>query len=313
MYACSPRWKDDWISREDLVKILEGLSTRIQGSSLGSDRVGVNYGLHFTGGEPFLNFDLLVEAVRAAGDLHIPSTFVETNGFWATNDRETRDKLRRLKEAGLHGILVSVNPFILEQVPFERTERAAKMSVEVFPGNMLLYQQFFSEQFKSLGIKGVLPFKDYVQRVSLADLYGNVELLPMGRACSTLGHLFPRYPARQFLGESCHEELTRGWHIHVDNYGNYMTGYCAGISLGDGRNIDSICEGVDLDERPIVGALATRLETFLELGVREYGYTLREDGYMSKCHLCLDVRKHIVQQTDEFLELRPREFYDHLD
>jgi len=35
-------------------------------------------------------------------------------------------------------------------------------------------------------------------------------------------------------------------------------------------------------------------------------------GYVSKCHLCLDIRRHIAEQTSEFEELRPIEFYRHL-
>ncbi|MCK4348843.1 MAG: hypothetical protein KAW47_09535, partial [Thermoplasmatales archaeon] len=51
MYACSPKWKADWISEEDAEKILSQLSGKIQGSPIGKDKIGVNTGLHFTGGE----------------------------------------------------------------------------------------------------------------------------------------------------------------------------------------------------------------------------------------------------------------------
>ena len=132
MYACSPRWKDDWISEKDVEEILTQLSGRIQGSPLGTDKIGVNYGVHFTGGEPFLNFDLLLKVVRIAHELKIPSTFVETNSFWCIDDKVTREKLLQLKDEGLHGILISVNPFILEQLPFERTERATRIVEKFF-------------------------------------------------------------------------------------------------------------------------------------------------------------------------------------
>ncbi|MEM2685430.1 MAG: hypothetical protein QXH61_08350 [Candidatus Nezhaarchaeales archaeon] len=32
----------------------------------------------------------------------------------------------------------------------------------------------------------------------------------------------------------------------------------------------------------------------------------------SKCHPCIDIRRHIAQQTDRFKELKPKEFYYHL-
>lgn len=309
MYACSPRWKEDWISEKDVEEILTQLSGRIQGSPLGTDKIGVNYGVHFTGGEPFLNFDLLLKVVRIARELKIPSTFVETNSFWCIDDKVTREKLLQLKDEGLHGILISVNPFILEQLPFERTERATRIGREIFRENAIIYQEFFYSQFKKLDVKDTLSFNGYLQRIDPADLYENVELLPIGRATYMLNHLYRKYPAKQFFSESCIEELTRGWHVHVDNYCNYMTGYCAGISLGDGREIDSICQGIDLDSRPILKALTTDLKRLFEFGVGEFDYKERAQGYISKCHLCLDVRRHIAQKTDRFEELRPREFY----
>jgi len=46
--------------------------------------------------------------------------------------------------------------------------------------------------------------------------------------------------------------------------------------------------------------------------VKEYGYKESRDGYVSKCHLCVDIRRHIIQETDEFKELSPRVFYEGL-
>jgi len=312
MYACSPRWANDWISEEDLENVLSQLSGRIRGSPIGVDRIGVNFGLHFTGGEPFLNYDLLVKAVETAHYRNVPSTFVETNAFWCIDDYDTETKLMKLKQAGLHGILISVNPFILEQVPFERTERAVRVARRIFRENVILYQEFFYSQFKRLGIKDALPLARYLERIDVGDLYGNVELLPMGRAAYKLAHFFRKCPADQFFGESCRDELSRGWHIHVDNYCNYMTGYCGGVSLGDGRDINTLCQGIDLEKRPIVKTLVTDLKELFHFGVERFDYKQREDGYISKCHLCVDIRRHIAERTDEFKELRPREFYLHL-
>jgi hypothetical protein len=133
----------------------------------------------------------------------------------------------------------------------------------------------------------------------------------MGRAAYKLAHLYKKYPAEKFFDQACREELTRDWHVHIDNYCNYVPGYCGGISLGDARNLDSLRE-IELDGKPILEALATDLEKLYELGVREFGYKELSDGYVSKCHLCVDLRKCLAKQTDEFEELRPREFYHRL-
>ncbi len=311
MYACSPSWKSDWISEEDLKKVLAQLSGKIKENVYGPKSVGVNSGLHFTGGEPFLNFNLLLQAVQMAVKHRIPSVFVETDCFWCVNEETAREKLRQLKDEGLNGILISVNPFILEQVPFEKTQRAIRVAREVFGRNLMVYQEVFYRQFERFRLKSALRFEEYLKLY--ADSLSFAELIPMGRVPYKLGFLYRKHPAGQFLAESCRNELTREWHVHVDNYCNYMTGYCGGISLGDARRLNTICsEGVDLEEHPVLKALANNLGELYELGVEEFGYKETSEGYISKCHLCVDVRKHIVQETDEFSELSPREFYQGL-
>jgi len=314
MYACSPKWKTDWISLENAERVLAQLSKAFgKQYPVGFGRVGINFGLHFTGGEPFLNFKLLLGLVGMARKLGIPSTFVETNCFWSVDDETTRSKLTQLKAAGVEGILISVNPFIVEYVPFERTLRAFRISNEVFRGNVMVYQKLFLAQFKRLNVEGTMPFGMYLRDAG-AQALQSVELIPMGRACYRLGHLYQKHVANEFFAESCREELTRPWHVHVDNFCNYITGYCAGISLGDARNLDAICEGIELEDRPVIAKLTSPngIGELYRFGVKEHGYRECKDGYVSKCHLCVDIRKHIAQQTDEFKELKPQEFYGHL-
>ncbi|MDW8033428.1 MAG: radical SAM protein [Nitrososphaerota archaeon] len=308
MYACSPEWETDWPTIGDVERILTKISSSIMPSPKGPEHIGINYGLHFTGGEPFLNFDLLLDSIRIAEKLKIPSTFVETNCFWCVEDDKTRNKLKALKEAGLKGILISVNPFLIEHVPFERIERAVRISNEVFGEDVIVYQGIYYNHFKKIGISGTLAFNQYLKKYDWTLYYS--ELLPMGRACYGLKHLFVRHPAKDFFNESCVSEITRNWHVHVDNYFNYMTGYCSGISLGDVRNLDvMIKEGISLEDKPILRTLVTRIGNLYELAVKEFNYKEDEDGYISKCHLCIDIRRHIVQQTHEFKELQPMEFY----
>ena len=147
MYACSPRWPADWIGEDDLAATLQSLAERIQPSPWGADTMSLNHGLHFTGGEPFLNFELLCLAVRMAADLGIPSLFVETNCFWARTEGETQGKLETLRDCGLVGILLSINPFYLEYVPFECSERAIRIAREVFGVNVAVYQQEYFRRF----------------------------------------------------------------------------------------------------------------------------------------------------------------------
>ena len=96
IYACSPKWDSDWISENDLETLLSHLAGRITPSPWGRNSISLNHGLHFTGGEPFRNFEILLKAVKMAEDLGIPSTFVEANCYWCKDDDLTRDRLELL-------------------------------------------------------------------------------------------------------------------------------------------------------------------------------------------------------------------------
>jgi hypothetical protein len=45
---------------------------------------------------------------------------------------------------------------------------------------------------------------------------------------------------------------------------------------------------------------------------RDLGYQASQEGYLSKCDLCLEIRKYLVSIGD-FAGLQPREFYAHLE
>ncbi len=316
MYACSPAWKADWIAEADLEALLGQLARTIRPGPGGPDRVGLNHGLHFTGGEPFLNYDLLCRAVEIARELRIPSTFVETNCAWCADNRTTREKLVLLREKGLRGILISVNPFYLEYVPFERTERAIRISLEIFGAGVMVYQLEYYRRFRDWGISGTLSFEEYLKRERKEDLFRNVEFFMMGRAPYALEALWedrlPHYPAGRLADLPCSSPVLREWHNHFDNYANYVPGFCGGISLGDARRLDVLMrEGIAEEEHPVLGCLVRDdFQGLLEIA-RSGGYRTAERGYLSKCHLCLDLRRHLVSRGG-FAELAPGEFYEHL-
>jgi hypothetical protein len=311
MYACSPKC-EDWISEEKLRDILNTIAGKIKPCPFGPRRVTLNHGLHFTGGEPFLNFELLVKATQISSELDIPSTFVETNCFWCTSDEVTREKLITLKREGLRGIMVSVNPYYLEYVPFERTERGIRIANELFGENLMVYQLDYYYIFTRLGIKGKLSIDDYQVLVKDDDLTRRVELFLMGRAAYELQSLYPSYPAEQFFTQPCLPPFLRDWHNHIDSYGNYLPGYCGGISLGSYRDLDRmLTDGLDITDLPIVKYISKGDFKGLFDLARELGYTGLSQGYVSKCHLCLDIRKYLFKQG-QFEELKPAGFYHSL-
>jgi hypothetical protein len=313
IYACSPDWPADFISEENLERGLAGLAGKIQPSLRGPQRVGLSDGLHFTGGEPFINFKLLRRAVEIAAGYGIPSLFVETNSGWCIDDETAEEKLRQLKAAGLHGIMISVNPFYAEYVPFAFTERCIRISQAVFGvENVMIYQIEYYLLFLKLGIKDTLTLEEYAQMARHERAPARVEMFFMGRATSQLKPLYPSYPARVFFDLPCQPPFLRDWHNHFDNYGHFMPGFCGGISLGDWFELDRLlAEGIDTAERPVLGFLIAGNMRGLFNFARDFGYEEAEAGYLSKCDLCTDLRKFLIHQGD-FPEIAPRQFYQHL-
>lgn len=315
MYACSHEWQDDWMSLELFKEVLYSFGQKIKANSK-REGVGMNHGLHFTGGEPFLNQELLLNLVRATKDYGISSNFVETNCYWCADDDIVEKKFMQLKDAGLGGGLVSVNPFLLEFVSLERIERAMRIGHRIFGEGLMIYHPYFYTDLRRLGVVGRIKWEDYLRRSddeALSHLTDFNVLLPMGRLVWRMNSVFKRFPPEHFFREDCLEELTRPWHVHVDNYGNYISGYCAGLSLGGRGKWDTIFQGgIDLEDHPVIGALASSLGDLYKYASENYTYRANDNGYASKCHLCLDIRKCLVDAGCDFKELNPLQFYDHL-
>ena len=275
--------------------------------------------IHLAGGEPFIRFDLLVQAVQLLVRAGLPLHYVETNAFWATSDDVARQKLRTLKEAGLPAVLISVSPFHLENIPFERTARAIRIAREVFGSwGTLLFTDGFYRHLEALGVRGRLSFDDYqklVHREWLArQISVDYQFVPGGRAVYMLAHLFERQPPQAFFGQSCAHHLAYPGHVHLDLYGNYIGGLCAGISVGRADDLAGLFQhGVDLGTRPVLERLVRGgVEALLQWAQEEHGYRPLDAGYIAPCHLCVDIRRHLYAKGFRPPELAPDEFYRYL-
>jgi hypothetical protein len=115
-----------------------------------------------------------------------------------------------------------------------------------------------------------------------------------------------------FLDVPCQPAFIRDWHNHFDNYGNYMPGFCGGISMGSWYEIDTLTrDGIDLESRPVLKFLVEGDFEGLTRFANDSGYEEVAEGYISKCDLCLDIRKFLVTKS-EFNELQPKAFYEQL-
>ncbi len=159
VYACGPRWQG-WMSRD----LLEALLLAIR------DTWENPRGLHLAGGEPFLNFELLLLAVEKCREYGLPIEYVETNAGWCTSYEEAREKFRLLKEAGLTGLLISCSPFHAETVPLRRTLTALQAAEEVFgPDRVILYLPHFVELIRRFEMDRPVPLSKWLEAYGLEE------------------------------------------------------------------------------------------------------------------------------------------------
>ena len=106
LYACSPVRRPGYITKEKIREICSLLKKGHIGS------------VHIGGGEPFLDFEGLLEVVRCLNSSGIRLDYIETNAFWANNS--IRDEyITALVDEGVRALCISIDPFHAEYVPWE--------------------------------------------------------------------------------------------------------------------------------------------------------------------------------------------------
>jgi hypothetical protein len=302
LYNCGPLWSD-WMSREALREAL--LATRTWSHPLQ---------VHFTGGEPFLNFPLLLDGVLMASHLGVPC-YVETNAGWCLRGQDVAQKLTALRDAGLGAVLISCSPFHAESIPLARTLLAIEKAAEVFGHQRVMtYMSHCVDQIRQFSVHETVPLGRYTERLGLPAarrlLWDGYSIIPAGRSGYHLGHLTAKRPASAFREQNCRLEILHAHHSHFDLYGNYISWFCGGLSVGPWRELPRVLTDYEAGNfPPIIDTLiASGPYGLLQRASKLEGYQELPDGYAGKCHLCVDVRRHLADSRD-IPELQPRQFY----
>ena len=301
LYACSPSWDKKYIdaqtAEQNILKI----------KSLGCHSV------HVGGGEPFLNMNGLKMVVETAQSLGVHIEYVETNSSWYRDEDSACEVLASLKERGLATLLISMSPFHNEHIPFSKVKgviQACKaVQINIFPWIM----DFFAE-IDAFDDKRTHTMEEYQNR------YGNDYLrrLPSrywihlgGRALKSFASLFQTMTHEAILSsnEGGCKELLAVNHFHFDLFGNYIPGLCSGLSI----HRDDLGQEISGEKYPILHVLFNDgIRGLFDLTSRQYGFQPSE-SYISKCHLCFDLRRHIVLDRGmASRDLRPTAFYEHV-
>jgi hypothetical protein len=305
LYNCGPQWSD-WMSPEGIRAALE--ATLVWGQ---------RFQVHITGGEPFLNFPLLLQAVETATELGI-SNYVETNAGWCVREALVEKRFIALRQAGLGAVLISCSPFHAESIPLERTLLGIRKALEIFGRQgVIVYLPEWLQQLQTFSQGGTTSLQEYVEAYGPQHagrlFWEGYGLISGGRSGYRLGHLIKGRQAADFQGENCQREILYAHHSHFDLYGNFISGFCGGLRVGDWHDLPGLLDRFRSGDYPrlisiLVEAGPYGLYTFAK---ETYDYQSLEGGFAGKCHLCVDVRRHLVRHGD-FPELEPREFYDRI-
>ena len=119
LYACSPERTGGYITKETAESVCKLL------------RAGGCRSVHIGGGEPFLDFDGLLELIQTVTDAGIAVEYIETNAYWAADKQQAVQRLKKLARAGADTLCISLDPFHAEYVPADLPLSLAKTCQDV--------------------------------------------------------------------------------------------------------------------------------------------------------------------------------------
>lgn len=266
--------------------------------------------VHFTGGEPFLYYDSLLEMIKFAQQLGVKRITCSTNCFWANSINKARRLIAELKEAGLTWFLISADSFHQERIPLENIRRVAKVRKELnLQGN------------DDLSVVCLVD-KDYPHPYNKKTLRIAKKIFSWGYGAS----LHPSMPygrGSQIIPKDvCHmsEPKRKCWQwrtwgfIHLQGPHTVFIGpdefvnVCYGISLGNlkDKSLFGLLKDFEQKPNPIVKALLDEGVDGLIRRAKHYGWNSKE-SHQNECHLCYNLRIFLRRYEPEFLQ--PDECY----
>jgi hypothetical protein len=299
LYGCSPAREKGYIDEETTQKNFQIMK------ELGCHTI------HVGGGEPFLNVEGLQMVLHVAQRTKMGITYVETNSSWCQDEDDAVELLAVLKQQGLSTLLVSISPFHNAYIPFSKVKAVAgacrRAGISVFPW----ISDFYSE-IDAFDDQKTHEMTEYEKRFGpgyLKKLPSRYWIHLGGRALKTFETVFEKKNVKAILSmhKSGCEELQDVSHFHLDLFGNYVPGLCSGLAIQRqdlGRPIDS-------NRYPFLSVLfRSGVRGLFDMASGQYGF-YPSDGYISKCHLCYDIRRFLVlKKRLASHELQPVALYE---
>jgi hypothetical protein len=144
----------------------------------------------------------------------------------------------------------------------------------------------------------------------LRGILGRYWIHMGGRALDTFRPLLRGKTLEHILRESpgtCAGELTDTGHFHLDLFGNYIPGLCAGLAIAR----EDLGRPLPEEKYPLLTRLFSKgIRGLYDMARAEAGFAAARTGYINKCDLCTEIRFFLTAKGYESSrELAPREFY----
>ena len=234
--------------------------------------------IYFEGGEPFLNYATLRDAVYEAADMGF-SVGIVSNAYWANSIMGAAWWLRPF-EGKVSDLSVSSDQYHFEKCLDENPQNAiiAAKYLDIPTGTISVAQP------------------DEESKESLGQLEDESRVMYRGRAAKKLVSRVSSHPWEGF--DSCpHEDFVEPGRVHLDPFGNLHI--CQGTVIGNlfEKPLKQICEEYDVDSHPICGLLHSGGPAAL---VTEYNLP-HAASYADACHLCYEARTKLRERFPELL------------
>jgi len=254
--------------------------------------------IHIGGGEPFLDFDGLVDLIKIAHVHDISVEYIETNAYWAKDEKLVKSRLEALANAGADTFCISVDPFHAEYVPYGAPLQMAKWCREFGFGYFLWQERFLSSMrdLNSANIHDRAALEQGISRSYIKDTARAYGLSYGGRAIN----IAEEYSQNKPIGEIVSDEPCRGLlstdHFHVDMYGRFIPPGCTGLAIP----LEEAVNGIPSSKYPAFEALLTGGVAALLSLAQDNGFKPRAEGYHpSRCILCFHIRHFLSNKYAE--------------
>jgi hypothetical protein len=275
---------------------------------------GENAKVHLTGGEAFLYWEHLEQILIEAQKQNLGKVdLIETNGFWANNDKITRERVKRLDELGINRLKISVDPFHQEYVDIKLVQRLAAISKEILGNERVLirWEKYLDNTIDMKNISASARMDAYIQANK------DFPCRFTGRAAGKLAEAVASKPAESFAHENCQTSILGAKGVHIDPFGNVFSGTCSGIILGNVNNVEthgraSLLENIWKDFTPEQNEIINTLFKSGPFGLLEKAENLgykKLPFYAAKCHLCTHIRQFLFDKGFDKSTLGPAECY----